>query len=178
MVFNDEEGSRLLEWWNWLHNEKQRGIRAELKRCGTLQEVMTKKGFIRLTQVLPRLCQSEVDIEGLLIVSAILAVVKTPSDKHFSSLLGSKKSDKPIFSELRFQRLLASSDAEGFFHGLRRAVMQVGEQANPVLLADSILHWCREQQHPDWFKGKAKWQYQWANHYYNDFFEEQQGASV
>ena len=176
-VLKEDEQQSLVEWWQWLHGEKQKGIRAELKRCGTLQEVMSKKGFVRLTQYLPRL--EKHNAEGLLIVAAILAVLEIPNDHALPRLLGANGgSDKPVFSELRFQRLLASSDTEGFFHGLRRALIQVGKQANPILLADTILHWYQEQQHPDWAKGKYKWQYQWASQYYGEIFKDQKGAKA
>lgn len=176
VVLKDKEPQTVLDWYHWLHNDKQKGVRARLKRCASLEEVIIEPGFLRLNQALPRL--SRYNLMGIALIAAILAVAKIDVAPTLATLLGKAKegSDKPMFSELRFQRLLASDSEEQFFQNIRRAVVLAGEKANPLLLADSLLHWHREQHNPDWFKGNRQWQYQTAKSYYTEVFIYQKGA--
>ncbi|MBL4608234.1 MAG: type I-E CRISPR-associated protein Cse2/CasB [Pseudomonadales bacterium] len=176
MVLKDKEPQAVLDWYHWLHGDKQKGLRARLKRCGSLDEIITEHGFLRLNQTLPRL--SQYDLMGVALVAGVLAVAKTPDDTKLPALLGKAKegSDKPLFSELRFQRLLASDSDEQFFQNIRRAVIQAGEKADPLALADSLLHWYQEYRQPDWFKGNRQWQYQTAKSYYTEVFKYQKGV--
>ena len=176
VVLKEKEPQTVLDWYHWLHSDKQKGVRARLKRCASLEEVIIEPGFLRLNQSLPRL--SQYSLMGIALVSGILAVVKIDDASTLATLLGKAKegSDKPMFSELRFQRLLASDSEEQLFQNIRRAVVQAGEKANPLLLADSLLHWHSEQRNPDWFKGNRQWQYQTAKSYYTELFNYQKGA--
>lgn len=163
IALKDDEQATITKWFDWIQGEKQRGERARLRRCGTLEEVLLQKGFYRLCLPLPRL--EKYSLTGLALVAGLLVWVKTPVDSPLSELLG-KGSDKPVFSELRFQRLLASDTSEDFFQSMRRATVQGGEKANPIELADEILHWYQQSQHPDWYRGKGQWQYRFAKPYY------------
>lgn len=176
MVLKEDETQTVLEWYRWLHGEKQKGIRARLKRCASLDEVITAQGFLRLNQMLPRLQQY--DLIGIALVAGVLAIAKHEDAASLPALLGRAKEggDKPVFSELRFQRLLASDDEEQLYQNMRRAVIQAGETANPLALADSLLHWYREHRHPDWFSGNRQWQYQVAKTYYTEVFKYQKGV--
>jgi CRISPR system Cascade subunit CasB len=151
-------------------------VRAQLKRCTSLDEVIVERGFLRLNLALPRLRQY--DLMGVALVAGVLAVAKTNDAATLATLLGKAKegSDNPVFSELRFQRLLASDSEEQLFQNIRRAVIQAGEKANPLALADSLLHWHREHRNPDWFKGNRQWQYQIAKNYYTEVFKYQKGV--
>ncbi|MCG8381162.1 MAG: type I-E CRISPR-associated protein Cse2/CasB [Gammaproteobacteria bacterium] len=175
-VLKEDETQAVLGWYHWLHGEKQKGIRARLKRCGSLDEVITEQGFLRLNQMLPRLQQY--DLIGVALVAGVLAIAKHEDAASLPALLGRAKEggDKPVFSELRFQRLLASDDEEQLYQNMRRAVIQAGEKANPLALADSLLHWYREHRHPDWFSGNRQWQYQVAKTYYTEVFNYQKGV--
>lgn len=176
MVLKEDETQTLLDWYRWLHGEKQKGIRAQLKRSTSLDEVITAQGFLRLNQMLPRLQQH--DLPGLALVAGVLAVAKQEDTAALPTLLGRAKEggDKPVFSELRFQRLLASDDEEQLYQNMRRAVIQAGEKADPIALADSLLHWYREHRHPDWYSGNRQWQYHAAKSYYTEVFKYQKGV--
>lgn len=166
-LYKEEQREQLKKWWLWLHSDLARGERARLRRCQTPQEVLTQKGFLRLGKSLPD--WQKYHLFGLAIVAGILAHVKTEIALAFPEQLGKAKegTDKPVFSELRFQKLLASNDVEEFYKNLHRAVKQTGETASPVLLADGILHWHLEQSTPEKFKGQKSWKYRWANDYYS-----------
>ena len=163
-VLKDDETSAIKKWFDWIHDESQRGERARLRRCTTLDEVLLQPAFYRLCQPLPRL--EKFALEGLALIAGLLALVKTQVDSPLPELLANKGADKPVFSELRFQRLLASDDPADFFKLMRRAIVQGGEKANPVLLADDILHWYQQYRHPDWYRGQRQWQYRFAKPYY------------
>ncbi len=169
MLITGEHQSALLTWYGWLHDENHRGERAQLRRAASLDAVIMQKGFLDLARRLPGLEARLLD--GLALVAGILAWVEPSSEKKaLATLLGKPKegSDRPLFSELRFQRLLASDTPETFFQNLRRAVIQANKTANPLLLSDSILHWAQERNHPEWnkFQGQGRWQYQQARAYY------------
>ncbi len=174
-LYKEDQRERLKEWWALLHSDQFRGERAKLRRCQLPQDVLTQQGFLRLGKRLPD--WQKYHLFGLATVAGILSHVKAEAplkDKaktplSFPEQLGIAKegSDKPVFSELRFQKLLASSDAEEFYKSLHRAVKHAGEKANPVLLADGILHWYLEQNSPEKFQGQKSWKYRWANDYYN-----------
>ena len=163
VVLKDDEQEPLKKWFEWIHAEKQRGERARLRRCGTLYEVLRQRGFYRLCLPLPRL--ESYSLTGLALVAGLLVWVKTPVETTLPELLG-KGADKPVFSELRFQRLLASDNPEDFFQSMRRAIIQGGEKANPIELADEIFHWYQQTKHPDWYQGQRQWQYRFAKPYY------------
>ena len=166
-LYKEEQRERIKEWWLWLHSDRARGERAKLRRCQTPQEVLTQKGFLKLGKRLPD--WQKYHLFGLATVAGILSHVKTEIPLRFPEQLGKAKegTDKPVFSELRFQKLLSASDAEEFYKSLHRAVKQAGEKANPVLFADGILHWYLEQNTPEKFQGQKSWKYSWANDYYS-----------
>ena len=176
MILKDKEPQVIQDWYHWLHQDKQKGVRAQLKRCASLDEVIIERGFLRLNQALPRL--NQYNLMGVALVAGVLAITKTIDSATLITLLGKAKegSDTPVFSELRFQRLLASDNEEQLFKNMRRAVIQAGEKSNPLALADCLLHWQREHQQPDWFKGNRQWQYLAAKNYYTEVFKYQKGA--
>ncbi|HBR96395.1 MAG TPA: type I-E CRISPR-associated protein Cse2/CasB [Gammaproteobacteria bacterium] len=163
VVLRQDEREAIQVWYDWLCKDKQRGHRARLKRCTTVKEILLQPGFYRLCQPLPRL--EERWLEGLAMVAGLLAMVKTPVDLNLPSVLGDG-GDKPVFSELRFQKLLAARKPNDFFLAMRRAIVQAGEKSDPLSLADQVLHWYQQYRHPEWFTGQKQWQYRFAKPYY------------
>jgi len=163
----DPEGQQAItEWHAWLHNENQRGERARLRRCESLDEIMLQPAYYRLCRHDALRKQRP---EALALVAGVLAWVENTDERPTAQLLGTPKElsgDTPVFSELRFQRLLASNTPEDLFQNLRRAVILLGKTASPVQLADEILHWQAQYQWPDSFKGARQWQYRLARAYY------------
>ena len=195
MVLKEDETQVVLDWHRWLHGEKQKGIRAQLKRCSSLDDVITAQGFLRLNQMLPRL--QKIDPIVVALISGVLAVIRESEgiqniendDFHkrpeLLELLGNAKEggDRPVFSELRFQRLLAADDEEQLYRHMRRAVAQAGDKKpNPVALANNLIHrfqeyhWGREHCYPDWYRGSLLWQYHAAKSYYTEVFKYQKGV--
>ncbi len=166
-LYEPEQRERLKQWWFWLQSEQARGECAKLRRCQTPGEVIMQKGFFKLGKLLPN--WQKYNLLALATVAGMLAHIETEINVSFPTQLGAENaaSGKPILSELRFQKLLASSEPDEFYKSLLRSVKQVGKAAAPVLLADSILHWYREQSEPEKYQGKKSWKYHWANDYYS-----------
>ncbi|BAO44424.1 type I-E CRISPR-associated protein Cse2/CasB [Thiolapillus brandeum] len=156
----------ITEWHAWLHHENQRGDRARLRRCDSRDEIMLQPAYYRLCRQGALRKQPP---EALALVAGILAWVENRDERPTARLLGNPRDpggDTPVFSELRFQRLLASNTPEDLFQNLRRAVMQLNKTADPVQLADETLHWQAQRQWPDSYTGVHQWQYRLARAYY------------
>ncbi|HGG60413.1 MAG TPA: type I-E CRISPR-associated protein Cse2/CasB [Gammaproteobacteria bacterium] len=166
-ILRDSDSQQAItEWHARLHEDNQRGERARMRRCDSLEEIMLQPTFYRLCRN-PALRKQPV--EGLALVAGLLAGVENYDNNPTAVLLGQSKQpgdDNPLFSELRFQRLLASKEPEDLFQNLRRAIAQAGKKANPVLLADEILHWQAQRKWPDSYRGRRQWQYRMARGYY------------
>ncbi len=167
IILKDEDRRQAIrEWHSELHDENHRGDRARLRRCDKLDAVMLEPAYFRLCQ------KTKGDAEGLALIAGLLAWVENPSDQPTAVLLGRPKpgtktnDGSPLFSELRFQRLLASNSVNDFYQSMRRAIMQLGKTADPIRLADEILHWHAQQRWPDSYRGTRQWQYRMAQGYY------------
>ncbi len=150
------------KWHSELHDKDHRGDRARLRRCDRIDAVMLEPACFRLCQ------KTKGDTEGLALVAGLLTWVENLSDQPTALLLGRFKpgGDTPLFSELRFRRLLASSAPDDFYQGMRRAIMQLGKTADPIQLADEILHWHAQHKWPDNYQGIRQWRYRMARGYY------------
>lgn len=166
VVLNEEERQKVRQWHDWLLAEKQKGERARLRRCDTVSEVLFQTGFHRLCKTLPRL--EVFAIEGLGLVAGLLSWCETSNEQELAERLGQKRtgSEQPLFSELRFQRLMAIDDSEEFYKAMRRAIVQVDKTCEPVMLSDSVLHWFSQNKHPEHYLGQRQWQYIQAKNYF------------
>ncbi|WP_367027379.1 type I-E CRISPR-associated protein Cse2/CasB [Methylococcus sp. ANG] len=173
-VLNDEtEHRRLFGWWKSL--EDNRGERAELRRCATPEEVLPAKAFHRLCRILPQWEQQ--DLLALAVVAGVLAHVENAGGGSFARQLGTPREDgdKALFSELRFQQLLAAHDHGEFFQRLRRAVQQADRKADIHCLADGILHWARDRADATAAQPSQRFRYTWARDYFQPTLKLAQG---
>ena len=167
MVLRDTETQAIIEkWWLWLHEEPQRGHRARLRRCATVQAVLSDRAFHRLLVTLPQFEKNH--LEAIAVIAGILSCVESDSTQMCASAMGATAAgaDRPVISELRFQRLMAADSLESLFAQLRRAVLQLGKKSNPVQIADGILHWHKQHRYPGSYRGQRQWQYCWSRDYY------------
>ena len=166
-IFLKDEQRRqaIMEWHGELHNENHRGNRARLRRCDKYDSVMLEPAYFKLCRMMPK-----INAEALALVAGLLAWAEHPCtpSKPTAVLLGKTKpdSDTPLFSELRFQRLLASNTADDFYQNMRRAIIQLEKTADPMHLADEILHWHAQHKQPDSYQGTRQWSYRMARAYY------------
>ena len=166
VLWRDQEQQAIKEWWQSL--DDNRGERAKLRRCEKLEDILLQPYFYKLQQKLPYIS----DALALASVAGLIAQVKTNSDYSFPKQLGQQKehSGKAVFSEQRFQQLLASHDPDELYENLRRAIMQLNRTANILSLADGILYWSKEQRDNNQFTEhpEQRFKFAWAKAYFSE----------
>ncbi|PID49824.1 MAG: hypothetical protein CR991_04600 [Proteobacteria bacterium] len=202
-VLKTEEQQRAVFDW-WFAMEERKGERADLRRYPHGGEAMRSLGTFRLMNKLSSL-NLKVSERAIASVAYILSSLKVnqdflgydqpkenlvKADQYFEKLLknlvslakllgteSEQGSEKAVFSELRFRRLLQASaelDDEDFDKQMRRAVSQIKNKEstflNPVVLADHIFYRYRATRNPDWYAGARQFEYQFAKDYYQQMF--------
>lgn len=127
-------------WWRLL--DDNRGDRAELRRCGTLAEVVFTPAYHRLRQIVRR--SGEVQDDGLALVAGLAARVKNNVMDHtVAEQMATGKLDggSARVSGLRFRRLLKVKDREDFFTAMGRVIALLGGVVNLQSLAQSAYFW-------------------------------------
>jgi len=165
VLWREQEQQAIKEWWQNL--DDNRGGRAKLRRCEKPEDILILSDFYELQQRFPKM-----PALALAAVAGLLAHVKTNSEYSFPKQLGQQKehSGKAVFSELRFQQLLASHDIDELYENLRRAVMQLNRTANVLSLADGVLHWSQEQRDKNQFdeRPEQRFKFAWAKAYFSE----------
>jgi len=173
ILWREQEQQALLIWWQALEEIKlpngkiksNRGERAKLRRCEKPEDILLQSSFYELQQQFPK-----TPTLALAAVAGLLANIKKPSEFNFPKQLGQQKeqSGKAVFSELRFQQLLASRDIDELYENLRRAIMQLKGTAHILSLADGVLHWAQEQHDKNKFdeRPERRFQFTWAKAYF------------
>jgi CRISPR system Cascade subunit CasB len=172
---NKSTRQALINWWQDLEEIKlpngktksNRGERAKLRRCEKPEDILLQSSFYELQQQFPK-----TPVLALAAVAGLLAHIKKPSEFSFPKQLGQQKeqSGKAVFSELRFQQLLASRDIDELYENLRRAIIQLNRTANILSLADGVLHWEQEQRNKNQFdeRPEQRFQFTWAKAYFSE----------
>lgn len=144
VFWNEDDHSKLLSWWNSLKNN--RGWRAELRRAESPADVLLCQGFRFLYYEMAGHWTKEKNIMGLAAVAGVLAHVDYSDDRSFpvSCASSADGGSKPVMSELRFSQLQKCRSLDELYMRMIRAVRLLGKKANPVSIADSILHWNKE----------------------------------
>lgn len=206
----------IFDWWIAL--EQHKGERVELRRCQHGEQAMQQlMGYFRLASKLDSLAVSPRAIASVAHLLAFitmdnrvkekLALQQNESgkqavlDEYFGELLQVEKgiswllgqeageaSGKPIFSTLRFQRLLQSAaeiEHNDFDVSFRRAIRQLQGKnetehvINPIITAEQIFYRYRANKSPDKYQGSRKFEYQFARDYYQEvlrYHKESQGV--
>jgi len=149
-----DAGKILFEWWESL--DKNRGERAQLRRCGNLTEVAFVPSYhYRLLNKLGRV--ANVSREKLAAVAGILSHVKKHDGKDsFAEQMATPKTGdgkKARVSDLRFRRFLKNEDYEELFPAVIRIVRMLDGKANIFNLANDV-YWWKDRT-------KKKWAYKY-----------------
>lgn len=128
-------------WFKALQHDS--GERAGLRRCDTTLTCAFRPSFHDLRRALAT--YGKADDDALAVVAVLVATVRedTVGAAVPRRLWGPDK-DKPLFSELRLQRLLQEGGADDILRQLRRALAIVGNKAD---IAD-LAHWAYSLAHP------------------------------
>lgn len=174
------EAQILGTWRSNLDGENNRGARAELKRAGSVNAVLCQAMFFRLLKQLDTVEGVRYHPEAIAVIAGITPFLKRQNKEEDSSeqyaalpplpekLGKSIDGDRPVFSQLRFQRLLAARDAEELMSQLRRALVQVGGEADYLHLTSTVLRCYRQWNNPDNYQGVKQWQFAWSSSYYQE----------
>ena len=125
-------------WWRSL--EDNRGDRAELRRCGTLAEVVFTPAYHRLHQTVRR--YGKVHDDGLAVMAGLAAKVKNNvTDNTVPEQMATGKGDSARVSGLRFRRLLKVKGQEELFTAFGRVIALLGGSVNLQSMAQSVYFW-------------------------------------
>ena len=132
-------GERLTAWWKRM--EEDRGLRAEVRRCATVQEVLLLPAFARFRHELVPLMAGEPKWEArMAAVFGLLAHVKAQASAALPEQMAEMLGGAPRLSELRFRRLL-QTEREQLFGALLRVLRLLKGQARIHDLANAAYFW-------------------------------------
>lgn len=159
------DGYEIIEDW-WKKLETNRGERAFLRRCASLEEVYKGPYLWSLWKKLKG-ANVRVGEEQLALTMALLSHVKTVSSVSNTTLpqaFGKKKkgTDSPVVSVMRFQRLLGEETREDLFRPLL-AMMRMIDTSSLTLyeIASAIWFWS-----PETSEASDRQRKRWAKDYY------------
>lgn len=139
-------GATLFEWWSGL--DKNRGARAELRRCNTPLEVMMTPSFhYARRRLLERRSEEEDNRNDRLplVIGLASHVTSTPQrDAHIAlpSLPDAfSRGDRPKVSPLRFRQILEARDDDELFTRVRRVLPMVRNEISVFSLANDLYWW-------------------------------------
>lgn len=175
MLYREDGCNKLISWWETL--EENRGERAVLRRAASADDVLLTSAFARFLKVMPGWSEDYRLFDSAM-VAGLLARVKTHKEKirvknheeenSFAKSLAMEKkgSTKPVMSELRFQQLQKSHDADEFYLRMSRALAMLGGETNLLSLADDVLLWSKEQRQSVDKNPHKRLAVRWATDYY------------
>lgn len=146
-------GKGLRQWWSKLEND--RGTRAMLRRCSTLDEVVMSPAYQRFYRYMLA-CgwpdnAAERQNDKLAAIAALAAMVREDDDKDLPYRMSEQEFERPLLSELRFRALLKIDATDELLTGLRRALPLIDHKTNLVRLAHDVYWWNDDT--------KKKWAY-------------------
>ncbi|WP_275100244.1 type I-E CRISPR-associated protein Cse2/CasB [Sedimenticola hydrogenitrophicus] len=137
-------GEILAAWWEALQRDS--GGRAQLRRCKNPEEVMLEPTFHRLLNRLQPLAEKsgeelcEGDLYRLAAIAGLLAHVTGRDNKPLAERMAESKGGRPLFSSLRFRRLLKEPLTD-LYPAMIRVIRQLDKKANLFDLANTIFYW-------------------------------------
>lgn len=134
----------LRAWHRNLVKKENRAKRARLRRAGSIEDAALAPGFHELLGYtgVPSEELSPEQMSGFAAIAVLAAGVDTDTlDRPLGKSLGHGAGGRPVVSEPRFRRLLASDELVDRFEVLRRLVPLLGRSLDLAELALAVLHW-------------------------------------
>lgn len=151
----------IMTWWERLQEPANRGMRAELRRARSADDVALQGpyyAFLAKIMAMEDLGALKSSIPYRLpSVIGVLAHVKSNNpDVKVAQAMGAKKkgSDQARVSDLRFRRILRLEDGDELYTTMIRVVRMLDDTVNVADLASSIFFW------------NEKTRKRWASQYY------------
>ena len=151
--------ARALEWWQrYCHPvEGDSATRARLRRCRSATDAVSVPAAVHLARMIGGLSQTQADDDHRVIAALDLSRVLAHVTQHvetqrpmqtagWKSFPGERREsdageDRPILSEVRFRRLLASARGEAQVSAFIRLIALLGGAVNVTALADDFIFW-------------------------------------
>lgn len=137
-------GEIIAGWWEALQQDT--GGRARLRSCRNPEEVMLEPAFHRLLNRIRTLAEktgeelSDSDLYRLAAIAGLLAHIKARDNKPLAERMADSKGGRPLFSSLRFRRLL-KEPLQDLYPAMIRVIRQLDKKANVYDLANSVFYW-------------------------------------
>jgi CRISPR system Cascade subunit CasB len=148
----------LRSWWEGL--SENRGDRAELRRCRSIDRVLLTEAYHKLRKRVESAGLSFSD-DQLATATGLLAHVDDHAEgwSSLASQMAGGENDAPV-SGLRFRRLLRREDREDLYRSMIRIIRLLDRRVNVFELANNMYYWG---------PGVRK---RWAQDYYQHALEE------
>lgn len=157
----------LKKWWQGLDTtasdhadgnfRSNRGVRAELRRCRTSDEVLLCAGFYQARDLMKRDGVELNDDKLATVVGLIVWIEQDNKESRFGRLL--RGSGDARFSDLRFRRLIEARDHAELYRRLRPAIDLLGRSVNVEQFAQDVYFWSPKTENPV--------RRRWAEDYYS-----------
>lgn len=163
---DEDKRHELFNWWLKLQSDN--GARAVLKRCSSPFEAALQPGTYQIKNILPWY-----SYEALATSAGILAHIKSGVENHFYPFgyylaHPAETGGRSPCSETRFRQFLSAREWGEFFTGLRRIVKLLNGKVNPIIVADVIFRWDREQREQKISKSVYSLKFDLSNDYYSE----------
>lgn len=138
--FEDDAVQKVLRTW-WEGLAENRGDRAELRRCTTIDRVLLSEAYHRLRQRITSAGLSFAE-EQLAAATGLLAHVGEHADDqpHLAVQMAGGDDEAPV-SGRRFRRLLSREDREDLYRPMIRIVRLLKRRVNVYALAGDVYYW-------------------------------------
>ncbi len=182
-----EEIQAIRKWHDeWLGDN--RSDRARLRRSESPEDILLTEAFSHFLQKMPDPDKWRKDILTSASIAGALSQVKADIQNN-SRIHNKKDSDeakrmasfaeqlatpfdgksKAPMSELRFQQLQKSTSLEDFYRRIIRAIRLLNGQVNIISLANDIIHWHKEFEHPSSRSPANRLAVRWATDYFTTY---------
>jgi CRISPR system Cascade subunit CasB len=164
---HDVPDARLLNWWESLDDNHNRGVRARLRRVDRPDDALLTDSFFQFLSLMPERWSEQGHLYASVLVATTLAQVSHHDDQSsFAAQLGKDQNGRPVMSEMRFKQLIKSRTPEEFFRRLLRAIRLLDKRVNILSLTEGILHWYDEYLYGFSSNPLNRLSVKWAQDYY------------
>lgn len=138
----DKVESAWIRWWKAL--QEDRGGRAELRRCGTIEEAAFCEPFHLLRRMRGD-PEKPWDLRRLGLIASVLAHVEEDAagERSLAALMAEPDGDKAVVSDSRFRKILrcGDQDLDELLRDLIRVLQQVKGRAPVDRLGEDLWWW-------------------------------------
>lgn len=151
----------IMNWWEKLQEPANRGVRAELRRARSADDVALQGPYYALLAKIVAIedlgmLKNSIPYRLPSVIGVLAHVKANNPDVKVAQAMGAKKkgSDQARVSDLRFRRILHLEEGDELYTTMIRVVRMLDDTVNVADLASSIFFW------------NEKTRKRWASQYY------------